>query len=326
VVLLVLCLLLGSASAAAANDNKVTAAQKKEAKQYFIEGSRAFANKDYSAAVESFRRSYDIVRSPEIVYNIGRCYEALGQIDDALYHYEMFLRFYPTAADAEDARLRIAMLEELKRKSAQASGTDASSPSDSALAPEMEALISKNEERSAKLDRESALASYLSSRLRLSMGLGGAMGFGTGGYYEANRFAFLPFDIGLTLRMGAMLGVFIAFDYARYAEKKGTGTANHTPERRVGAVLGLRWLIPVGKLALDLSAGGLVDYVQFNHPEHPGFYGGRLTFGVSVPVSLRWSFFASALFDLGVLHATAATGETELQGEAGARLGFECAF
>lgn len=315
-----LCLVLSGLHALAAD--KSTAAQKEEAKTYFIDGSTAFERKDYKGAIESFRKAYDLVRSPEIIYNIGRCYEELGQTEDALYHYEMYLRFYPTAEDAEDTRHRIAMLQEIDSRGGLTSADAASTKE----AVEMEDLTSGDKAEPTKVDRKAALAANLASRLKLGMGLGGAMGFGSGDFFQGNKFAFLPFDISVTLRLGEKLGVFVAFDYARYAEGKTSVLQNHFPERRIGAVAGLRWLVPVGKVALDIGVGGMVDYVRFNHPEHPGFYGGRLTGGLSVPISIHWSFYTGALLALGVLHSSALTKETELQGEAGARIGFEYAF
>jgi hypothetical protein len=302
--------------------DKSTPAQKAEGKAHFVEGSRAFEKKDYKVAIESFRKAYDLVRSPEIIYNIGRCYEELGQAEDALYHYEMYLRFYPTAEDAEDTRHRIAMLQEVGTRSGLPS-TDAASTENGV---QMEDLTSGDEPRPSKVDRKAALAAHLASRVKLSMGLGGAMGFDSGDFFQGDKFAFLPFDVAVTLGLGEKLGIFLAFDYARYAEGKTSVLQNHFPERRIGAVAGLRWLVPLGKVALDIGLGGMVSYVWFNHPDHPGFYGGRFTGGLSVPISVHWSFYTSALLALGVLHSSAVTKETEFQGEAGARIGFEYAF
>lgn len=319
--LVLICAMPFDASAQSSDGAQLTTSQKKEAKRHFLEGSRAFESKDFAAAIDSFRQAYDIVHLPEIIYNIGRCYEELGQIDDALYHYEMYLRFYPTAEDAEDTRHRIAMLQELKQ-----SGSSVTTTSSSDVASMEELSASEDKKKRSKVDRAAALKGILASKVRLGMGLGGAMGFGIGDYYNANKFGFLPFDVFVTLRLSEKLGAFLSLDYARYAEGKASIVAVHIPVRRIGGIVGLRWLVPVGKLAVDLSVGGFADYVQFNHPVNPGWYGGRLTGGISVPVSASWSFLASALFSLGVLHSTATAGETALQGEAGARLGFEYAF
>ena len=72
--------------------------QREEAKAYFMEGKAAFGEGQYDEARVSFQRAYAIVQSPEILYNIGKCYEKMGDEEEAVYHYE------PTADDSEEVR------------------------------------------------------------------------------------------------------------------------------------------------------------------------------------------------------------------------------
>jgi hypothetical protein len=101
---------------AASEGDKLTDAERQEAKNYFISGSEAYSKKDYKTAIDQFRKAFELVRSPEILFNIGRCHEELGETEDAIYHYEMYLRFYPTAEDAEDVKHRINVLREVEER------------------------------------------------------------------------------------------------------------------------------------------------------------------------------------------------------------------
>ncbi|MCP4676028.1 MAG: hypothetical protein GY854_11085 [Deltaproteobacteria bacterium] len=89
--------------------------QREEAKGYFVDGGKAYEKGDYQRAIDKFRKAYDITHSPEILYNIGRCHEKLEEHEEAIYNYEMYLRLYSTADDAEDVRHRINMLRDLKK-------------------------------------------------------------------------------------------------------------------------------------------------------------------------------------------------------------------
>lgn len=101
--------------AASAGEKELTDAERQQAKDYFIAGSEAYSKKDYKTAIDKFKRAFEIVRSPEILFNIGRCHEELGETEDAIYHYEMYLRFYPTADDADDVKRRIEALREAEK-------------------------------------------------------------------------------------------------------------------------------------------------------------------------------------------------------------------
>ena len=57
--------------------------------------------------------------NPEILFNIGRCHEELKETDDAIYHYEMYLRFYPEAQDAQDVKHRIGVLREVQARDSE---------------------------------------------------------------------------------------------------------------------------------------------------------------------------------------------------------------
>ncbi len=106
-----------SSSAAAFDDpasksesKKLTADQRAQAKAHFLTGSEHFADQNYELAIQYFRQAFDLTQSPEIIYNIGRCHEELGQLDAAIENYNTYLHTYPDADDADEVKHRITML------------------------------------------------------------------------------------------------------------------------------------------------------------------------------------------------------------------------
>lgn len=97
--------LLGAASAAfaappGARDTAVERAEALAARAF-----EAYLHKDYAAAVDTYRRAYDVVPAPDIVFNLARIYD-LGLHDPAraIEHY----RRYVADPDADGARVELA--------------------------------------------------------------------------------------------------------------------------------------------------------------------------------------------------------------------------
>ncbi|HTV21721.1 MAG TPA: tetratricopeptide repeat protein [Polyangiaceae bacterium] len=55
------------------------------------QGSALYAAGDYRRAAERFLQAYAVDEDPNLLFNIGSCYEALGDIDAALEKYRAFL-------------------------------------------------------------------------------------------------------------------------------------------------------------------------------------------------------------------------------------------
>jgi hypothetical protein len=100
----------------ASGDEQASEEQRLEAKEHFEAGSKLFSAGEFEKAIPEFQKAYGIVHSPEILYNIARCHEELGREQDAIYNYEVYLKLYPTAGDADDVRHRITVLKDLKAK------------------------------------------------------------------------------------------------------------------------------------------------------------------------------------------------------------------
>lgn len=74
------------------------------AKRLSAEAKNLFAERRYAEAIERFRESQTIRATSANVYNIGKCFERLGQTESALRSYREYLRIEPTAK--EDPALR----------------------------------------------------------------------------------------------------------------------------------------------------------------------------------------------------------------------------
>jgi tetratricopeptide (TPR) repeat protein len=56
------------------------------------EGAALYAARDYRRAIEKFIQAYAIDSDPNLLFNIARCYEELGETDAAIEKYETFLK------------------------------------------------------------------------------------------------------------------------------------------------------------------------------------------------------------------------------------------
>jgi len=118
---------LGLAPAAArAADNRASPAPANASSvaQLNEEGAALYAARDYRRAIEKFIQAYAIDSDPNLLFNIARCYEELGEADAAIEKYETFLK--TPGADTrgrQRARESLAALREAKNTPAGAAGT-----------------------------------------------------------------------------------------------------------------------------------------------------------------------------------------------------------
>jgi tetratricopeptide (TPR) repeat protein len=88
----------------------LTDAQKAEAKQHFVDGGKHYADGEFNEAADHFVKAYDLTHAPELLYNLARCYEHLGEKERAAEQYEMYLRMSPDAEDRVEVEQKIADL------------------------------------------------------------------------------------------------------------------------------------------------------------------------------------------------------------------------
>jgi tetratricopeptide (TPR) repeat protein len=97
------------------------------------EGATLYAARDYRRAIEKFIQAYAIEPDPNLLFNIARCYEELGEADAAIEKYETFLK--TPGADTRGQKRARESLAALREGSAAA---PAASPAADASPPASE--------------------------------------------------------------------------------------------------------------------------------------------------------------------------------------------
>ncbi len=84
-ILLVLALLLVP-SVALAEDKKALA----QAEEHYKAAEVLYRLGKFKDALEQYRAAYKLLNSPNLLFNMAQCFRMLGQVDDALFHYQSF--------------------------------------------------------------------------------------------------------------------------------------------------------------------------------------------------------------------------------------------
>jgi len=88
-----------------------------QAKELFAWAKRLYDRARYAEAISKFEEAYALRRTRSSIFNIGKCYEQLGETAKALRAYRDYLRLAPDAGDKETVSDAIANLERrLKRR------------------------------------------------------------------------------------------------------------------------------------------------------------------------------------------------------------------
>jgi tetratricopeptide (TPR) repeat protein len=141
---------LGPVSAQAADNrsNAAAPANQSNVAQLNEEGAAFYSARDYRRAIEKFIQAYAIDTDPNLLFNIARCYEELGEVDAAIEKYETFLK--TPGADTrgrQRARESIAALREARDQDTTAADTGASQPKSSGAAETEPAAASPGDTR-----------------------------------------------------------------------------------------------------------------------------------------------------------------------------------
>lgn len=91
-----------------------------QAKEAFAAGKKLYEQSKFADAVAKFSEAYKIKPHPVIFFNIGKCYEALGDSALAMRAYRNFLRLLPESNDRQVVADALANLErKLREKGVQ---------------------------------------------------------------------------------------------------------------------------------------------------------------------------------------------------------------
>src|SRR4051812_12579990 len=68
------------------------AEEKERFKAYFTQGEKLYAQGEYGAAIWNFRRADRLLATPEVIYDLAKCYEKLNDVAFATYYYRLYLK------------------------------------------------------------------------------------------------------------------------------------------------------------------------------------------------------------------------------------------
>jgi tetratricopeptide (TPR) repeat protein len=106
------------------------------------EGAALYAARDYRRAIEKFIQAYAVDSDPNLLFNIARCYEELGEADAAIEKYENFLK--TPGADSrgrQRARESLQALRDNKKESERAAATSSSNSPHRAAEPSTDVAL-----------------------------------------------------------------------------------------------------------------------------------------------------------------------------------------
>ena len=102
------------ASAAGSGDQQAQDPGTSEARALFLQGSDAYEAGEFERALDLFEQAFSKA-TPEkriyILYNIGVCHDQLGHAEEALEHYQQYLRLVPEGPRHQWVRGRVRLLE-----------------------------------------------------------------------------------------------------------------------------------------------------------------------------------------------------------------------
>jgi hypothetical protein len=83
------------------------AAEQERFKSYFTQGEALYQQGEYGAAIWNFMKADRLLATPEVVYDLAKCHEKLGDLAFATFYYRLYLKRSPAATDALDVAERL---------------------------------------------------------------------------------------------------------------------------------------------------------------------------------------------------------------------------
>jgi tetratricopeptide (TPR) repeat protein len=109
--LVVQCAAIAICLAAAPAAAEQSSAKRSVARRHLELGQSLYKTSNYPAALEEFRRAYALEPHPDLLFNVARCLEVMGRLDEAAAAYREYLARKPDASDRDLVQTRIATLE-----------------------------------------------------------------------------------------------------------------------------------------------------------------------------------------------------------------------
>ncbi|MBU0553001.1 tetratricopeptide repeat protein [Myxococcota bacterium] len=86
-----------------------------KAKVAYAEGISAFKAKEYKAALDKLEYAYMLDPSPNLLFNLGRVCEEMGDFDKAIHYFQLYLDRHPDAEDADEVRGQIKGIQTVQK-------------------------------------------------------------------------------------------------------------------------------------------------------------------------------------------------------------------
>jgi tetratricopeptide (TPR) repeat protein len=99
----IICLVLGAWSPALAEDSL----ELDMAKTHYDLGTKYYQQGNYEQALDEFRKAHKLQPRPKMLFNIGRCQEALGKGEQAIASFKEYLEKVPESPNRKMVELRI---------------------------------------------------------------------------------------------------------------------------------------------------------------------------------------------------------------------------
>jgi tetratricopeptide (TPR) repeat protein len=94
------------------------ASRDEEARARFEAGRLAYASSRYADALSEFEHAYELSGRPELLYNMGQCFDRLRRDADAIETFERYLRELPAASNRIEVETRLEVLRAAARERA----------------------------------------------------------------------------------------------------------------------------------------------------------------------------------------------------------------
>jgi tetratricopeptide (TPR) repeat protein len=243
-----------------------------QARAHSEAGQAAFDDENYEEAIHEFRAAYELVPEPMLLYNIAVAYERMERLDDAVEHYEEYLREEPEADNAAEVNRRLERLNE-ERVEAQDAPVEVEAVDDQSL-----------EERIPHTALESAHHEVGLSPISLTIALKGIRNVGDVGW---------PFELEYHYRITPAwhIGAGLLIDIFG---KVGADIQYH-----YGLFLGGRWgfqPIEVLEVRFDFQVG--YQYIDFDERAY-GYQNAHYIFFRAGP-AVAWDIYRGFGLKLGI--------------------------
>ncbi len=119
----------------------------------YAEGASYFKEGHYQMALDKFKEAYRLFQEPNLLYNIARCYEALGKVDLAIDSYQAFVG-NPSIDQATKNKAETKLRDLLEAKAS------ANIPTEGAVAGTAPSTSPYPASTSARTKKTSAITSY----------------------------------------------------------------------------------------------------------------------------------------------------------------------